>query len=136
VGPRGTILPLVLVALACTEPNLPAVVDARRVTVHPSARVVRSSPPVTGEWSADRYHHGNQRVSFDEAWKSRVGVNAVGLKTPMTVLGRNALIENKRATGRPQDLANVAKLESVKESLTAKKRAKKKSSVLRRKRRS
>jgi hypothetical protein len=75
-------------------------------------------------------------VSFDEAWESRVGVNVVGLKTPMTVLGRNALIKNKRATGRPQDLADVAKLESVKAPRTPKKRAKKKSSVRRRKSRS
>jgi len=47
-------------------------------------------------------------LAFDDAWASRTIVTLDGLTVP--VLGRAALIENKRATGRPQDLADVAAL--------------------------
>jgi hypothetical protein len=45
-----------------------------------------------------------------EAWPSRVEVEIDGLTLP--VIGREHLIRNKRAVGRPQDLADVARLES------------------------
>jgi hypothetical protein len=48
-------------------------------------------------------------VDFDEAWAQRVEVEIEGLKIP--VIGRSHLIQNKRAAGRPQDLADVARLE-------------------------
>lgn len=48
-------------------------------------------------------------VGFDEAWGSRVTVTLEGLQVP--VIGREALIRNKRALGRPRDLADVAELE-------------------------
>ena len=49
-------------------------------------------------------------VSFVEAWADRVR-HAVG---PLEVdfIGKAAFIRNKRATGRPQDLADIAALES------------------------
>jgi hypothetical protein len=50
-------------------------------------------------------------MSFDEAWPERV-VEAVGsLQVPF--LGREALIRNKKATGRPKDLSDVAALEQT-----------------------
>jgi len=50
-------------------------------------------------------------VEFDDAWAHRVHgtLDAV----PVDMLGRDDLIRNKRATARPQDLADVAALESL-----------------------
>jgi predicted nucleotidyltransferase len=48
-------------------------------------------------------------VDFDEAWLERHQAEVGGLKVSM--LSRRHLIVNKRATGRPQDLADVARLE-------------------------
>jgi len=49
-------------------------------------------------------------VDFDEAWSARVEADLDGLRVCM--IGRAALLKNKRATGRPQDLADVDHLES------------------------
>ncbi|MCB9687118.1 MAG: hypothetical protein H6738_17120 [Alphaproteobacteria bacterium] len=49
-------------------------------------------------------------VSFDEAWEHRVVREVDGLLVPF--LGRSDLVRNKRAVGRPQDLADIARLES------------------------
>jgi len=48
-------------------------------------------------------------VSSEEAFSSRVSADLDGI--PIFVLGKDALIRNKRATGRPQDLADLATLE-------------------------
>ncbi|HEX9754871.1 MAG TPA: hypothetical protein VGA42_04155 [Gemmatimonadales bacterium] len=49
-------------------------------------------------------------VGFEEAWPARITVAIdQGLEVP--VLSREHLIQNKRAVGRPQDLADVARLE-------------------------
>jgi hypothetical protein len=47
-------------------------------------------------------------VTFEPAWNSRITVPIGTLSVP--VLGRSALIENKRAVGRPRDLADIADL--------------------------
>lgn len=52
-------------------------------------------------------------VGFDDAWSSRMDVAIAGLSVP--VLGRDALIRNKRASGRPKDLLDVAALERASE---------------------
>jgi len=44
-------------------------------------------------------------VDFDEAWNSRVVIRVAGID--VDVIGREALLKNKRAVGRPQDLADV-----------------------------
>jgi hypothetical protein len=49
-------------------------------------------------------------VSFKEAWASRVEADFV--TGPLYVIGRDMLIENKRAAGRDKDLRDVAMLES------------------------
>jgi len=49
-------------------------------------------------------------LTFDGAWLNRRTVQIEGLSVGF--LGRSDLVENKRATGRPQDLADVAWLES------------------------
>jgi hypothetical protein len=49
-------------------------------------------------------------VGFAEAWESRIIVEIEGLE--VAVLGRDALLKNKKAVGRPRDLADVAWLES------------------------
>lgn len=49
-------------------------------------------------------------VEFDDAWANRRDVEVEGLRVP--VIGRRHLITNKRAVGRPQDLADVARLEA------------------------
>jgi len=46
---------------------------------------------------------------FEKAWTQRVTVEVQSLSVP--VLGREDLIRNKRAVGRPRDLADVGELE-------------------------
>ncbi len=48
-------------------------------------------------------------VSFEEGWASRISVTIGTLQVP--VIGRECLIQNKRAAGRPRDLADIAELE-------------------------
>ena len=50
-------------------------------------------------------------LEFEQARTRRVEVALAGLTVPL--LGREDLIANKRATGRPQDLADVAALERL-----------------------
>ena len=47
-------------------------------------------------------------VTFDAAWSTRTTAEIEGV--PIHLIGREALIQNKRATGRPQDLADLAAL--------------------------
>jgi hypothetical protein len=49
-------------------------------------------------------------VEFDEAWKERVVANVDGLEVP--IMSSRHLIQNKRAVGRPRDLADVLALEA------------------------
>ncbi len=53
-------------------------------------------------------------VSWPEAWTGRVHVDIQGMSVP--ALGKSQLVANKRATGRPQDLVDVAELERDTES--------------------
>lgn len=48
-------------------------------------------------------------LSFEEAWPERAEGSFFGL--PVPALGRQGLLRNKRASGRPQDLADVDWLE-------------------------
>lgn len=51
-------------------------------------------------------------ISFEDAWPSRIEASfSDGLKCP--VIGIADLIRNKRASGRPQDIADVAALEAI-----------------------
>ena len=52
-------------------------------------------------------------VKFEEAWQTRLEclIDGIGL----SVLGRDALIRNKRAAGRPKDLADLVWLEGGEE---------------------
>lgn len=52
---------------------------------------------------------GISGVSWQEAWESKESMDLDGLQ--LWVLGREALIKNKRTSGRPQDLADAARLE-------------------------
>jgi hypothetical protein len=49
-------------------------------------------------------------VQFDEAWSARFAARFADV--PTSVLSREHLLKNKRATARPQDLADVARLEA------------------------
>jgi hypothetical protein len=48
-------------------------------------------------------------VCFDDAWKDRMVREIEGL--PVSILSRDHLRQNKKASGRPQDLADAAWLE-------------------------
>ncbi|MBW2038248.1 MAG: hypothetical protein JRI46_01405 [Deltaproteobacteria bacterium] len=48
-------------------------------------------------------------VGFDEAWPHRKEVEVEGLKLP--IISKAHLLQNKKASGRPRDLADVAWLE-------------------------
>jgi hypothetical protein len=50
-------------------------------------------------------------VTYEEAEPSRVNVNIEGIEVP--VISRSLLLKNKRAVGRPQDQADIARLESL-----------------------
>lgn len=49
-------------------------------------------------------------VAFGEAWPERLAARVAGLEVP--VIGRRHLVVNKRATGRPRDLADAEALEA------------------------
>jgi hypothetical protein len=49
-------------------------------------------------------------VEFEEAWQEKVPCVVDGIEFSM--LSLRHLLENKRATGRPQDLADIARLQS------------------------
>lgn len=49
-------------------------------------------------------------VSFDEAYATQIVVELEGMRLP--VLGRAALLKNKRATGRPKDVVDADALET------------------------
>ncbi len=48
-------------------------------------------------------------LTFEEAWASRIEARYGGV--PVSVIGRDALIMNKAATGRLQDLADIEALQ-------------------------
>ena len=48
-------------------------------------------------------------VEFDDAWPHRVETEVAGRRYP--VIGRQHLLQNKKATGRPKDVADAAWLE-------------------------
>lgn len=50
-------------------------------------------------------------VGFETAWRERVIISVEGIEVP--TISRENLIANKRATGRPQDLADVARLTNL-----------------------
>jgi len=50
-------------------------------------------------------------LTFDDAWRNRVTSDYGG--EPVFVISRDDLIRNKRASGRPQDLADIAALERI-----------------------
>jgi hypothetical protein len=50
-------------------------------------------------------------VEFEAAWSERVQCTVGGIEFCM--LSLRHLLENKRATGRPQDLADIARLQEV-----------------------
>ena len=47
-------------------------------------------------------------VTFDEAWASRTTAEVEG--RPVSFIGREALLKNKEATGRPKDAADISRL--------------------------
>ena len=53
---------------------------------------------------------GISGVQFDEAWEGRLEIELDGLTIP--VIGRQHLITNKRATGRPRDLLDAEHLDA------------------------
>jgi hypothetical protein len=55
---------------------------------------------------------GISGITWQEAWASRTRVNLDGLE--IQVIGKTELIRNKQATGRPQDIADVARLRQEK----------------------
>ncbi|MEO5714600.1 MAG: nucleotidyl transferase AbiEii/AbiGii toxin family protein [Luteolibacter sp.] len=52
---------------------------------------------------------GVSGVTWEEAWASRTQVNLDGIE--IQVIGKLELMRNKQATGRPQDLADLARLQ-------------------------
>lgn len=51
---------------------------------------------------------GISGVTWEEAWASRIAVSLDGLE--IQAIGKTELMRNKEATGRPQDLADLARL--------------------------
>jgi len=53
-------------------------------------------------------------VEFDDAWQDRIEIELDGLTIP--VIGREHLIANKRAAGRPQDIADADALDAIQDN--------------------
>jgi Nucleotidyl transferase of unknown function (DUF2204) len=53
---------------------------------------------------------GVSGLTFDEAWGSRVTAEVAGME--VAVVGIEALLKNKLASGRPKDLADIAWLQA------------------------
>ncbi len=51
----------------------------------------------------------NSGVSFEDAWETRISTKIDDI--PLAVIGRDALIRNKRASNRPKDRLDVEQLE-------------------------
>lgn len=51
-------------------------------------------------------------LSFEEAWKSRVRAT-IESDTPIFLISREHLVQNKRAAGRPRDLLDVEEIEKA-----------------------
>jgi Nucleotidyl transferase of unknown function (DUF2204) len=51
-------------------------------------------------------------VTFEEAWEKRVSATIEG-DTPISVISREHLVQNKRAAGRPRDLLDVKEIEKA-----------------------
>jgi hypothetical protein len=49
-------------------------------------------------------------VTFEDAWPHRQPVEVEGQR--FAVIGRDHLVQNKKAVGRPQDLADIARLQA------------------------
>ena len=49
-------------------------------------------------------------VEFSDAWDSHIEIEVADVRLP--ILGREHLLTNKRAVGRPQDLADIELLRS------------------------
>lgn len=94
-----------------------AAAGAEFLLVGAHALAAHGHPRATGDldiWvgaspeNASRILTGITGVDFAEAWPRRVKVTIEGLE--IGVIGRAELLANKRAVGRPQDLADVEKL--------------------------
>jgi len=57
---------------------------------------------------------GISGVTFEEAWRTRVAGTLHGL--PVWFINRDLLIQNKRASGRDQDLADIRLLEETRKT--------------------
>ena len=68
---------------------------------------------------------GIDGVTFREAWATKVEADFIA--KPLYVIGRDALIANKRAAARDKDLLDVALLQRTPPSRKAKRRRRKKS---------
>jgi hypothetical protein len=56
---------------------------------------------------------GISGVTFERAWQGRLMVKLASVAEPVAVLGRAEFIANKRASGRPKDLLDLALLEEA-----------------------
>ncbi|MEO1086213.1 MAG: hypothetical protein AAFY88_18390 [Acidobacteriota bacterium] len=54
---------------------------------------------------------GISGVEFDEAWASRVSGHLESI--PVEIIGKDALLKNKRASGRPKDLIDASEIERL-----------------------
>ena len=61
---------------------------------------------------------GIDGVDFDGAWPNRVEVEIIGLR--VMAIGRADLIKNKRITARPQDIADLARLDKFEDTMRLK----------------
>lgn len=62
-------------------------------------------------------------MTFGEVWHTHIAVDFE--PAPLPVIGLDELIKNKRAAGRPKDLADVAALEARRQGAPPKRRTRK-----------
>lgn len=80
--------------------------DVRFLIVGAYALAVHGRPRATGDLDVLTTLSG---LTFDEAWPDRV--SATFGDAAVSVIGRDAFIRNKRATGRAKDLGDIEALD-------------------------
>jgi hypothetical protein len=92
------------VCAALVEFGFPALGEAVEDFATPNRMVTLGRPPMQIDVMTSI-----DGVDFGRAWKNRLEVDFGGAKVGF--LGRTEMLENKRASGRPKDLADIALLE-------------------------
>ena len=84
--------------------------NVRFLIVGGYALAAHGLPRATGDLDAWVWVNPENAQNIIRAWEKRIMIQLNGMNVPF--IGREDLITNKKATGRPQDIADVSRLTS------------------------